>query len=329
MLIPCSPTAPRGNSTTAARLLNALERSGHELSLDSVQTAQFSPGTFDLLIALHAADSGPAACAFAMRDNIPLVILFTGTDLNGKPSDATLEAVSEAQSLVTLGNHAARRVRDLFPNCGDKVIVIPQAVSPLPEPKPPGPELPRTLDPECELIFMPTGIRAVKDPLRGISALAPLAKKRPQLRLWIAGEALEEQVAEQLQALCKKHTFARWLGPIPRGELAPYFRRAQVILSTSKSEGGAPNALLEAGLMGRPLLASDIPAHREFPGVKHLFGNDQDLRRKLVALLDEPNKALLDAAARREEVRQGHALAREAAAWSSLVHSFVPPVQEP
>ncbi|MDP6942118.1 MAG: glycosyltransferase family 4 protein [Planctomycetota bacterium] len=322
ILLPCAPGAPRGNSTTAARLVSALERSGHEVSLEAAEGTTFEGDGFELLIALHAFKSGPTAVSIAKKENIPVIILFTGTDLNGQPSEEELEVVAQAQVLVTLGNAAARRVRDLFPNCGDKVSVIPQAVSPLPEHPGPRPEIIRALPPDAELILLPTGIRSIKDPARAITALAPMVARRPLLQLWILGEEMEQETATEVRNLCQAHPFATWLGPIPRAQLAPLFRRAQVVLSTSKSEGGAPNALLEAGLMGRPILATDIPAHREFPGASCLFGDDQSLRRKLGSLLDNHHAALLESAARREEIRHGRALAREAAAWSGLIHPF-------
>lgn len=322
LLLPCHPSAMRGNGTTAARLVDGLKRSRHQLSTH--QVGEELPQQCDLLIALNSTKSGPGAHQYAHAQQIPFIILFTGTDLNGRPGNATTVAVNAAAALVTLGTSSARRARDLFPDCGKRLSIIPQAVSPLPEAR--GAALPEALaelEEDAELVFMPTGLRAIKNPERAVTALAPLAQTRPQLRLWIAGEELEEGAAVSMQELCRKHPFARWLGPIPRDQLAAFMRRAKAVISTSKSEGGPPNALLEAGLLARPLLASDIPAHREFPGGSRLFKDDRGLRRKLAAILDDPDQALLAATSMREEVRQGFAAAREAAAWSALVHKFV------
>ncbi len=325
ILLPCEVDALRGNSTTAQRIMRGLVRSHHQVECLAIGADLDTKlhDDCDLVIALHAGKTGPRARQLAKARKIPLVILFTGTDLNGRPSEDAKKAVASAAALVTLGTSAAKRVRTLFDDSAKRLNVIMQAVSPLPEKR--GAAIPQPiaeLAEDIELILLPTGVRAVKDPMRAITALAPLAASRAKLRLMIIGEAMDEQLSVELQKQCEVDDFASYLGPISRDQLAAYMRRANVVISTSKSEGGPPNALLEAGLLARPLLATDIPAHREFPGGNRLFKDDRALRRKVAELLDNPRDAQIAAISMREDVRQGFAAAREAAAWIGLVHKF-------
>ena len=53
-----------------------------------------------------------------------------------------------------------------------------------------------------------------------------------------------------------------FLGPRERTEIPALLRSARVFLYCSESEG-LPNVLLEAQATGLPVVATDIPAHRE------------------------------------------------------------------
>ncbi|TAH34687.1 MAG: glycosyltransferase, partial [Planctomycetota bacterium] len=244
--------------------------------------------------------------------------LSPGPDLYGRIPAAARAAAQGAAALVALGRAAAAAGRRAYRLPADRITVIPQAALPLPRTRQ-RPSALRALQGSTELVLVPTGIRAVKDPRRAVAALAPLAAQRPQLRLWVAGPALDARYARRLQADLRRHTFARWLGAVPRARFLPYYRAARVILSTSRAEGGPPNALLEAAPAGRPALASDIPAHREFPGAPALFRTDAELRRKLRQLLDDPGAASRLAQQQRRRARARFSLQQEARGWRSLV----------
>ncbi|MDA1260724.1 MAG: glycosyltransferase, partial [Planctomycetota bacterium] len=158
---------------------------------------------------------------------------------------------------------------------------------------------------------------------------APLAAERPQLRLWIAGPEMEPEAAAELRdAILRanagtREPWARWIGAVPRHRLRPLVERAQLVLSTSRSEGGAPNALLEASECGAVVMASDIPAHREFPGKTFLFGNDEEL----IGLVDrflhpdagKSSTPIYLRVAQRVELGRKFDAQAEAAAWDALL----------
>ncbi|MBC8328482.1 MAG: glycosyltransferase [Planctomycetes bacterium] len=319
MLLPCAVDAPRGNVTTARRLAQGLARHRHEVLLHEAAELASAPGA-DLVVALHAGHSAPAAAALAAERGCGYLVLFTGTDLNGRPNAAARQAVQGAAACVVLGPAAAKRARQLHGGVPERYTVIRQAAVALPEP--PDREMPPgcpALAAEDELILMPTGIRAVKAPRQALWALAPLAAKRPTLRLWIAGPELEAAEAEALRQELETAPWACWTGPVPRDRLLTLVRRSALVISTSRSEGGPPNALLEAALARRAILASDIPAHREFPGPEQLYQDHAQLRRLVEGLLDDPSGRGRDAAKLREAVRTGYSQAAEAMAWSRVV----------
>lgn len=320
-LLPCALDAHRGNTTTAMRLADELQRRGYDVALQEAATVEADQApSADLLVAFHANLSGPAGALLAAAWKVPFVVLFTGTDLNGKPTASSKEILAQADAVVALGRSAARRARDLYPDLGDRLHTIAQGVSPIAYQ--PGMRMPDDApehDSATPIVLLPAGMRAIKDPLRAIEALTALQTEIPDLQLWLLGPILEEAYGQALTAKAETLSWVHLLGPRPRQDLLPLYRRANLVLSTSKSEGGAPNALLEAGLIGKPVLASSIPAHREFPGPEHCFRDDRELRKRAREILSQPDLAMLAARKLQEIVRQVHSPAVESLAWDRLL----------
>ncbi len=321
LVLPCAVDANRGNATSAVRVGESLQRRGYAVELVAADTDPSQWPEFDLAVAFHAAHSGPTVRKICADRNKPYVVVFTGTDLNGKPQAATEDAVLHANGCVALCTSAARRARDIFTEIPAGVDVIFQAVQPLPYRA--GSKLFHGDAPELQapqkLVLVPAGVRDIKDPLRAVKALTPLAALRPELVLWFVGPELEEQCGENLREAVADLSWAHWLGEVPREDLLPLMRRADIVLSTSRSEGAAPNSLLEATLAGTPVLASDIDPHREFPGGIHCFREDRLLRRKLEKILDDPTAAAREVRKLQETVRHKHGISAEQLAWDRLI----------
>lgn len=327
LLIPCDQEAARGNATTAKRLQSELWRRGYEVELADVNQLDLESigdARAQIVIGLHAVHCGPAARLIAKAWSVPYLVLLSGTDLNGKPQKPAMEAVQHANAVVALGNAPATRARDVYPECRDHLHVIPQAVSLLPYR--PGVQLPAdapAISDDAPLVLIPTGVREVKDPLRAITALLSMRKEQPEMQIWFVGPELEKATGDALRAACEKHDWVHWLDARPREDLLPLFRRASVVVSTSRSEGGPPNGLLEAVLVGRPVLASSIPAHREFPGAESCFRDDIELRKRFRAILAEPERAMMKSRKMEEVVRQTHSPAAESLGWDRLMRPLI------
>ncbi len=314
-LLPCAPDAPHGNATTAQRLAQGLVGRDWEISLHGPNDPD--PSGADVLVALHAARCGPRGVALAQRLTAKLVILLTGTDLDRVTEPVVARALAVASARVALSLAAAAQVRARLSPESASILVIPQAVLPLPISTGIVP-LPETPD-DAEILLVLAGIRAIKDPLRALRALSPLAKTRPRFRLWIAGPPLETDAVQELQDLLADAPWATWVGGVPHAQLLPWVQAARIVLSTSRHEGGAPNALLEAALSGTPTLASDIPAHHDFPGSPALFGEDEDLRARVLGLLEDPQLWGKERTRQEKVVRTHHDPGAEIRLWEELL----------
>ncbi len=104
----------------------------------------------------------------------------------------------------------------------------------------------------------------VLDQRKNISALLQAMRKLPgelrsQTRLIVLGEGPLRSVLER-EAQAAKLEQVRFAGWVP--SLAPYLSQCHLLVHPALHEG-VPNVITEALAAGRPVIASDIPEHRE------------------------------------------------------------------
>jgi glycosyltransferase involved in cell wall biosynthesis len=247
-----------GNLVTARRLASRLAAAGREAAVvpaDRLPAA--GPGPGDVVHALHAVGAGLPALRWA--GGAPVVWTFTGTDLDPGFAAALREAVPRVAAVVAMHPQAASELRAELGLPQDRVRVIAPGVEPAP---------PEAAGPTAEdaagrglLLFLPAGIRAVKDPDLAVAATAAVRAAGMEARLAIAGPAREPDFHRGFLARLAAAPFARYLGELPREAMPGWYRRADLVLNTSRLEG-LSNAVLEAMAWGRPVLATDIPGNR-------------------------------------------------------------------
>ncbi|MBF0454468.1 MAG: glycosyltransferase family 4 protein [Magnetococcales bacterium] len=133
-----------------------------------------------------------------------------------------------------------------------------------------------------------------------VAAWERVVREQPELHLVIVGHPSmvgEEAFAEQVRERASQKEVVdhiHFLGVQPPSRMLPILHRAMALLVPSRSEG-LPYVLLEAGALGKPLIASDIPPFSdlfsEVPGC-FLFPRESEteLARLVVEKSAEPEK---------------------------------------
>jgi putative glycosyltransferase (TIGR04348 family) len=235
----------------------------------------------DALIALHARRSAASIDAFARAfPGKPLIVVLTGTDLyRDIATDASAQrSLQQATHLVVLQDQG---VDELPAALRAKCSVIYQSA----------PRLRPVAVPQRVLHVVSVGhLRDEKDPATYLRAARRLCERR-DIRFVHIGEALDlglGAAAQRTQVECPNY---RWLGGQPRAATRQHIRRAQLLVSTSRMEGGA-HVILEAAQSGTAVVASRIPGNVGMLGADHAgyfeLGDDAALAKVIVRARDEP-----------------------------------------
>ena len=273
---PALADANNGNWHTASRWSRMLR--GH---CDTTISRAWSGERVDALIALHARRSAPSIDAFARTcPGRPLIVVLTGTDLyRDIRDDADAQrSLRQATRLVVLQE---RGLDELPDEARAKAVVIYQSA----------PALRPVAPPAHRLRVVQVGhLRDEKDPLTFMRAAARL-KARRDLRFEHIGAALDLALGAAAQRTQHECPTYRWLGALPRSQARQHIRRAQLLVSTSRMEGGA-QVILEAARSGTAVLASRIGGNLGMLGADHPgtfdLGDDAGLAALIERARGEP-----------------------------------------
>jgi L-malate glycosyltransferase len=285
-----------------------------------------------LVHAFHAFQTGPLALDVARRLAVPCVVTLTGTDVNHDLVDAeraaTVHSVLAGAAAITVFHRSiADRVAGALPAAAARVVEIGQAVR-FERTEPMDLGAAWALPADRLLVLFPGGVRGVKNPRLALEGLAPVAARHPRVRLAYAGPILEPAEGDALLAALAGHPWARYLGVVPHGHMASLHAQADVVVNTSRSEGGMANSVLEALALGRAVLASAIEGNRSL--VEHdvtglLFRDRAELTAQAERLVTDPGLRARLGAAGRARIERDYSAVREADAYLALYRSLVPP----
>ena len=298
IITPSYLPALRGNAITVGRIASGLAERGAPVEvyvLDREQPdeicARLSEWRPDVVHGFHARAAGGLALTAARDLGVPAVITLTGTDINEDLFDpgersAVLSTLRSADALVVFHATVQAKLLSDVPDLAGRIHVIGQSVR-------------RSshrfdlrshlgMDSSHCVFLQPAGIRRVKNIPAVIPPLKALQRRYAEVRYVVAGPVIEPDEASRIAAMLRGCAWAQFLGPIPHDRLCAGLPSMDVVLSTSLSEGGMPNAVLEAMAQGVAVLASDIEGHRSIltDGVNALlFGSESEFIEKAERLI--------------------------------------------
>lgn len=243
LVSPALADANNGNWHTAHRWSQFL--SGHcDIGIVPAWAPGDSPA--DLMVALHARRSAPSIAAWARaHPNLPLVVVLTGTDLYRDILDnpSAQHSLAVATHLVVLQSDGLAALPERWRGKAQVIFQSAAALKPAAKPS------------RVFRALMVGHLRDEKDPLTFMAAAAqPLPA---HVRLDQIGDALDPALGTAARATAAAHPHYRWLGGLPRAATRQHIKRAQLLVSCSRMEGGA-HVILEAVLSGTPVLASRV-----------------------------------------------------------------------
>ena len=202
------------------------------------------------MIALHAHKSGTSVRRFKKSTSARVILALTGTDLypNVYRERAAIKTLDAADRLIVLQPFA---LTSLKPEHREKARVVYQCAAPN------YPDTPRTTSTTDSFAVCVVGhLRPVKDPFRAAMAARRLPSSS-RIRILHFGEALSDSMAARARAEQKRNKRYRWFGLVPRPKVRQRMSQADLLVVSSKHEGGA-NVISEGVASDLPILASEI-----------------------------------------------------------------------
>lgn len=241
---PFSLSASHGNVVSARRIASVLSELGLRVSLQE----GWDGGDADCLVALHGFRSEGIVKEFNRKNPArKIVVVLTGTDLYRdlsyrKLEDATALQVADALVVAQEGSLKSvplglRRKTQLI----RKSVQLPACARPK-----------REQEPTFALVGH---LREVKNPFFPVESLA----NQPfgSLRLWHMGGERQLGMNQEAKAWEERVPGYQFLGELPREVVIERVLRSWALVNSSRMEGGS-NAVLEAMVLGVPVLASRI-----------------------------------------------------------------------
>lgn len=160
-----------------------------------------------------------------------------------------------------------------------------------------------------------------------VAALASIVARYPNVRMVIAGDGPERAKLEQQVAQLGLSRTIEFLGWIEPHEVLPLINKATMVLMPSWREG-LPTVALQAGLMGRPIIATragglpEVVLHQQ-TGLLCEKGDSGAIAEAITFLLDDPQRAIKMGQEAQRRVRENFIWERCVAAYDSLYRKLI------
>lgn len=297
LFCPFSHGPTRGNITSVKRIARHLRQAKCRVDLVPLDTPdrndrlhKLTLAPPELIHAFHAFHAGPIARRIAGESGIPYIITLTGSDLFDpvlRDHQETRLAIRDAAAITCFDPLVAELANQTFPMISDRLVIIPQGVEPFPD----FPAIGR--NDNNFILLLPSALRPVKGIDFAISQLTPLLDTIPNLQLWVVGGVLDTEYAATINAQAAGLPWVQLKGEVPHKAMGQLYAAADLVLNSSLFEGGMANALLEAMIMAKPVLARDVPGNRSL--ISHgktgwLFKDGDELRQLIQDAAEQPRQ---------------------------------------
>ncbi len=248
----------RGNTITVRRIADGLIHAGVETDVISI-TEQYnqhhSLKDADLIHGFNAY----RFYQFIKPISPPITnytVTLTGTDLNHDLMNPTrkndvIACLTNALAVHVFDEKAKRIVLDILPKLENKLYVIAQGTS-ISRKR----NVSEKTTPDVFHFLLPAGIRKVKNIPFAINSLLKLRKTHSNINLTIVGPIIEPDEGELVQQLVLENSdWVTYKGVIPHKDMEALYRKTDVVINTSHSEGQS-SAILEAMSHALPVLVS-------------------------------------------------------------------------
>ena len=157
-----------------------------------------------------------------------------------------------------------------------------------------------------------------------LRAMAQIRQLRPEATLLIVGNGEDREALHALHAELELGRSALFLGP--RADVPDLMRCADLVISSSRWEG-LPTVVLEAMLLGTPVLATDIPGSRDLirdgeNGLLVAPGDAAALAGRVLAALDD-RAALRRMAERARDTADAFGIERVARTYEQIYSEII------
>lgn len=130
-----------------------------------------------------------------------------------------------------------------------------------------------------------------------IRAFSKITRKYPNSRLWIVGDVGNHRYYQYLRSLQVRFSLydsVEFLGP--RKDISDIIAKSYALLIPSQYPESFGRGVVESGAVGRPVIASNLPALNELVdgknGLLAQADSIQDWQEKMIYLLENPDKAM-------------------------------------
>jgi glycosyltransferase involved in cell wall biosynthesis len=281
---------------------------------------------FHVILAYFVYPGGYLATLLGERLGVPVVCSCRGNDISKDVfiDPFTIAAVLQRSTQLIFVSDSLLRMADTLVPCRGKSTVVANAVDS-------GRFVPAAVSADQRAPVVVVGTSGVLRWKKGIELFLPLSSRLcrayPEVRILLAGYALDAAVDEQIAAFLQRAGLQERVeitGPVPHTLMVTSLQRMDIYVNTSYQEG-MPNGVLEAMACALPVVATDAdgtPALVEDSSTGYLckMGDLETLVARCGQLITRPALRQRLGRAGRVRVQQHFHPDQEAAAVEAVLH---------